>query len=52
MIISQVDGSSLSIFSNWTRSSTMDDCLKALRKEMESSAFKKLQQPAEGSVFP
>jgi hypothetical protein len=30
----------------------MEDALKALRKEMESSAFKKLSQPSEGAIFP
>ena len=46
-----VDSSQLSLFKSWSRSNTIEDCLKALRKEMESSAFKKLKQPEEGTVF-
>jgi ubiquitin-conjugating enzyme E2 variant len=47
-----VDPSQINVLKNWTRSNTIEDALKALRKEMEGQAFKKLKQPEEGSTFP
>ena len=46
-----IDNKSFAVLKNWTRNSTLQDALKGIRKEMESSAFKKLAQPEEGSVF-
>ena len=48
----QVDAQSLPYLKNWVRNNTIEESLKALRKEMESSAFKKLKQPDESAVFP
>ena len=46
-----VDPTQLDCLKNWTRDNTIDSLLKALRKEMDSQAFKKLKQPAEGTTF-
>lgn len=46
-----VDNKSISVLKNWNKNNTIQDALLALRKEMESSTFKKQTQPAEGSVF-
>lgn len=37
-------------FNNW-KNNTIEDALKSIRKEMESSNFKKLKQPEEFSHF-
>lgn len=47
-----VDNSQISLLNKWTRNNTIEQALDALRKEMESQAFKKLKQPNEGDVFP
>jgi ubiquitin-conjugating enzyme E2 variant len=47
-----VDNSQVSSLKNWTRVNTIENALEALRKEMETQAFKKLKQPEEGVVFP
>lgn len=36
---------------SWTRDNTLESLLKALRKEMETTGFKNLKQPAEGTTF-
>jgi ubiquitin-conjugating enzyme E2 variant len=46
-----IDNQYFSVLKNWTKNNTLQDALKGIRKEMESSAFKKLSQPEEGSVF-
>jgi ubiquitin-conjugating enzyme E2 variant len=46
-----VDNNQISLLKNWNRHNTLESALDAIRKEMESQAFKKLKQPAEGSVF-
>ena len=47
-----VDSTQLTLFKNWTRANTIENALEALRKEMETPAFKKLKQPDESAVFP
>ena len=47
-----VDISQISLLKNWTRTNTIESSLEAIRKEMETPAFKKLKQPDEGAVFP
>lgn len=47
-----VDNSQISILKNWNRQNTIENSLEAIRKEMESSSFKKLKQPEEGAIFP
>jgi ubiquitin-conjugating enzyme E2 variant len=37
-------------FKNW-KNNTIEDALKLIRKEMESSQFKKLKQPEEFTTF-
>ncbi|XBW34959.1 hypothetical protein QEN19_000523 [Hanseniaspora menglaensis] len=39
------------IMNNWKRSTTIEDCLMELRKEMITPANKTLAQPNEGSIF-
>ena len=46
-----IDNKYFTVMKNWTRQNTLQDALKGIRKEMESSAFKKLTQPQEGSAF-
>jgi ubiquitin-conjugating enzyme E2 variant len=46
-----VDNSKFSVLKNWSKENTIQDALNAIRKEMESSAFKKLTQPSEGTNF-
>lgn len=46
-----VDASYFNTLKNWDKKFTIMDALKGIRKEMESSAFKKLTQPEEGSRF-
>jgi ubiquitin-conjugating enzyme E2 variant len=46
-----VDKNSFSTLKSWARSNTLLDALKCIRKEMESSSFKKLPQPDEGTRF-
>ena len=45
----EVDRSKVNILKNWKKEYT--DVLKALRKDMETSAFRALKQPAEGTTF-
>ena len=40
-----------SIMKNWKRSTTIEDCLLELRKEMVTPTNKALPQPKEGSTF-
>jgi ubiquitin-conjugating enzyme E2 variant len=47
-----VDNNSIPGLKNWNRNNTIEDALKSIRKEMESSAFKKLKQPDEFTTFP
>jgi pentatricopeptide repeat protein len=47
-----VDNNQITLMKGWSKNNTIEDALKALRKEMESSGFKKLKQPEEGTVFP
>jgi ubiquitin-conjugating enzyme E2 variant len=47
-----VDNNQIPTLKSWTKNNTIEDALKALRKEMESSNFKKLKQPDEGATFP
>lgn len=47
-----VDNSQISILKNWKRQYTIENALDGIRKEMDSSAFKKHKQPEEGSMFP
>ena len=46
-----IDKSYFPVLKNWTRKNTLADLLKGIRKEMESSAFKKLNQPEELSKY-
>jgi ubiquitin-conjugating enzyme E2 variant len=46
-----VDNSQISTLKNWNKQNTIENALEAIRKEMETSAFKKLKQPEEGAVF-
>lgn len=46
-----VDPSYFSVLKNWDKKYTLMDALKAIRKEMETSSFKKLSQPEEGARF-
>ena len=46
-----IDNQYFSVLKNWTKNYTLQDALKGIRKEMESSAFKKLSQPEEGKTF-
>jgi ubiquitin-conjugating enzyme E2 variant len=46
-----VDPSYFSVLKNWDKKYTLMDALKGIRKEMETSSFKKLSQPEEGSRF-
>eukprot|EP00158_Paraphelidium_tribonemae_P000889 Partr_v1_DN23620_c0_g1_i5_m19062 putative Ubiquitin-conjugating enzyme E2 variant len=47
-----VETSKLSCLSNWRRSFTIETVLAELRKEMSTSANKKLHQPADGTFYP
>jgi hypothetical protein len=47
-----VDNNQISILKYWNKQNTIENALEALRKEMDSNAFKKLKQPDETSVFP
>lgn len=47
----EVNQSALPLFKNWKKDYTLDDVLRTLRKEMETSAFKSLKQPPEGATF-
>jgi len=38
-------------FKKWNRSNTMHECLKIIRKEMESPAFKNLKQPKDNTNY-
>jgi ubiquitin-conjugating enzyme E2 variant len=42
----------IQLLKNWTRNNTIEDALKAIRKEMETPNFKKLKQPDEFATFP
>jgi ubiquitin-conjugating enzyme E2 variant len=46
-----VDAKATSVLKNWDKKNTIQDLLNGLRKEMESSTFKKLTQPSEGTTF-
>lgn len=46
-----VDPKAIGVLKNWTKNNTIQDGLLAIRKEMETSTFKKTQQPAEGTLF-
>ncbi len=46
-----VDASYFNTLKNWDKKFTLMDALKGIMKEMESSAFKKLTQPEEGSRY-
>jgi ubiquitin-conjugating enzyme E2 variant len=46
-----IDNKYFDVLKNWNRKYTLQDALKGIRKEMESSAFKKLSQPEEGKTF-
>ena len=47
----EVDSNKVSLLKNWKKEYTLEDVLKALRKDMETSAFRSLKQPAEGATF-
>ena len=47
-----VDNNAIPLLKSWNRNNTIEDSLKAIRKEMETPAFKKLKQPEEFSTFP
>ena len=47
----EVDRSKVNILKNWKKEYTLEDVLKTLRKDMETSAFRALKQPAEGTTF-
>lgn len=47
----QIEPRKFRILSNWNQSYTMETILVELRKEMNSSANKKLRQPSEGETF-
>lgn len=47
----QVIPSKLNCLKEWKPSNTIEHILKEIRKEMQSSANRKLPQPAEGSTF-
>ena len=47
-----VDNNQIPTLKIWSKTNTIEDALKGLRKEMESSNFKKLKQPDEGATFP
>jgi ubiquitin-conjugating enzyme E2 variant len=47
-----VDNNQIPTLKSWTKNNTIEDALKALRKEMESNEFKKIKQPEEGTTFP
>ena len=47
----EVDRSKVNILKNWKKEYTLEDVLKALRKDMETSAFRALKQAAEGTTF-
>ena len=36
---------------SWSKTNTIQDALMGIRKEMETSGFKKLPQPNEGTNF-
>ena len=46
-----VDKNSFAVLKSWTKNNTLLDAIKGIRKEMESSAFKKLSQPEEGARY-
>lgn len=46
-----VDPAYFSILKNWDKKYTLMDALKGIKKEMDSSSFKKLSQPTEGSRY-
>lgn len=47
----EVMPNSLSHLKNWKKDNTLESLLKAIRKEMETSSFKSLKQPPEGTLF-
>ncbi len=47
-----VENSYFTVLKNWNKNNTIQDALNGIRKEMEASSFKKLIQPAEGTLFP
>lgn len=47
----EVDSGKVNLLKNWKKEYTLEDVLKALRKDMETSAFRALKQPAEGATF-
>ena len=47
----EVMPNSLSHLKNWKKDNTLESLLKAIRKEMETSSFKSLKQPPEGTTF-
>ena len=47
----EVDSGKVNLLKNWKKEYTLEDVLKALRKDMETSAFRALKQPAEGTTF-
>lgn len=42
---------SMNVIKNWNKDGTLESLLKGLRKEMETSSFRNLSQPPEGSTF-
>lgn len=47
----EVMPSHLDHLKNWKKDNTLESLLKAIRKEMETSTFRNLKQPAEGTTF-
>jgi len=47
----KVDNTKVAPLKSWSKTNTIQDALMGIRKEMESSTFKKLQQPQEGTTF-
>jgi hypothetical protein len=47
-----VDNNAIQTLKCWSKNNTIEDALKALRKDMETPGFKKLKQPDEGVNFP
>ena len=47
----EVMPNAISVLKNWNKDGTLESLLKGIRKEMETSAFRSLKQPAEGETF-
>ncbi len=47
-----VDNLRIPLLKSWTKNNTIEDALNAIRKEMETPAFKKLKQPDESALYP